>query len=339
VINEILAHSDTIPTDWIELYNTTDKTINISGWFLSDSGKDEPNLMKYQIAQNTLVGSGYYMGFTETHDFGNLSDPGCLIPFALSENGETLYLSSGIYGELTLTGFREERSFRASDPDVTFGIYTKSSLSAAAGDPTDFVAMSLSTPGTANSYPVVGPIVITEIMYKPADDDPELEYIKLENISGSPVTLQRYYDDEEIYVQWKFTDGIEYTFPPDTTIEPDDYIYVVYDKDDFSSAYPGVASSRIFGPFEDDDGERTKLSNSGEDLELSKPGDKDEQTGERYYILIDRVVYSDGGHPEPGFIDPWPTEADGGGMSLHRITPSEFGNDVINWYAGAPSPN
>ena len=341
VINEILAHSEVEPYDWIELYNTTDKTIDIGGWFLSDSDKDEPNLMKYQIAEGTTVAPGEYIVFTE-QQFGDQNDPNCHIAFALSENGETVYLSSGIPGELTLTGFRDERDFRASDPDVAFGLYTKSSLSAAAGDPTDFVAMSQNTKGLPNTYPPkVGPIVIAEIMYKPEGaDDPELEYIKLVNISGSSVTLQRYYPDEDIYVQWKFTDSIRYTFPSNTTIAAGGYIYVVYDPAEFASAYPGVSSSRIFGPFENDDGgERMKLSNSGEDLELSKPGDKDEQTGERFYILVDRVNYSDGDHPKTGYIDPWPTEPDGDGKSLHRITLGEFGNDVINWQADDPSPN
>ncbi|UCE48349.1 MAG: lamin tail domain-containing protein, partial [Phycisphaerales bacterium] len=37
VINELLAHSHAGAPDWIELHNTTDTTINIGGWFLSDS--------------------------------------------------------------------------------------------------------------------------------------------------------------------------------------------------------------------------------------------------------------------------------------------------------------
>ena len=75
--------------------------------------------------------------------------------------------------------------------------------------------MSTNTPGAANSYPQVGPIVITEIMYNPdwpatgnyAND--EYEYIELRNTSGAAVTL---YDSNE-NLPWKFTDGIDYTFP------------------------------------------------------------------------------------------------------------------------------
>ena len=259
----------------------------------------------------------------------------------MSENGETLFLSSGIPGELTLTGFREQREFRDSDPDVAFALYAKSSVAAAAGDPTDFVASIANSKGFPNTYPpMVGPIVIAEIMYNPANPaDPEQEYIELVNVSGSTVALQRHYPDEGIFVQWKFTDGIRYTFPPNTAIAAGDYVYVVYDPAEFSAAYPGVPAGKILGPFENDDGgERTKLRNSGDDLELSKPGDKDLDTGERFYILVDRVNYSDGAHPKTGYIAPWPTGADGGGQALKRKELQQFGNDPNNWQASIPTP-
>jgi hypothetical protein len=69
------------------------------------------------------------------------------------------------------------------------------------------------------------------------------------------------------------------------------------------------------------------------------PGDVD-GLGTQYYIRVDRVSYSDGSHPEdcPGGVDLWPTETDGGGSSLSRIEPSDYGNDVANWRASAPSP-
>ena len=62
--------------------------------------------------------------------------------------------------------------------------------------------------------------------------------------------------------------------------------------------------------------------------------------GERQYIRVDRVGYSDGYHPEdcPGGVDLWPTEADGSGQSLTRKVPSAYGNDPDNWMAAAPSP-
>ena len=46
VINEVMTHTDSPPEDWIELYNTTGSTIDITGWFLSD---DDNNFKRYQI--------------------------------------------------------------------------------------------------------------------------------------------------------------------------------------------------------------------------------------------------------------------------------------------------
>ena len=65
------------------------------------------------------------------------------------------------------------------------------------------------------------------------------------------------------------------------------------------------------------------------------PGDTD-KFGRQHYVRIDRVTYSDGSHPDGA--DLWPTEADGAGKSLNRITPSLYGNDPNNWQADTPTP-
>jgi hypothetical protein len=324
VINELLAHSDTLLYDWIELCNTTAEDINIGGWFLSDSNKDDPNLMRYEIPAGTIIEAGDYIVFNENLHFGNPSAPGSHIPFQLSENGETLYLRSGSDG--VLTGYYEEEDFGASEADVAFGRYQKSTGTF------NFVAMSANTPGSANTYPKVGPILINEIMYHP-DWPPnslygndEYEYIELYNISGSTVYLEEYDNDQHINVPWKFTDGIDYTFPLGTSIGPGQKIVVVKNPAAFSTRYPTVPTAKIFGPY---DG---KLSNGGERLQLSKPGD--EFDGVRYYIRADRVNYDD--------ELPWLPPADGSGASLHQKTPTtveqNYSNDVINWTVATPTP-
>jgi hypothetical protein len=55
---------------------------------------------------------------------------------------------------------------------------------------------------------------------------------------------------------------------------------------------------------------------------------------------VDRVVYSDGSHPQDFAegVDPWPVEADGQGSSLNRTARSDYGNDPANWHAALPSP-
>jgi hypothetical protein len=110
---------------------------------------------------------------------------------------------------------------------------------------------------------------------------------------------------------------------------PGEYLLLVKDKTAFDMAYPFVPDGvQIFewGP--------GRLSNGGEKLQLSKPGDQVED--KRYYIRVDRVNYSDGFHPLGE--DPWPLEPDGYGKSLGRIVPANYGNDSDNWTAVDPSP-
>jgi len=336
VINEVLANSPGGAADWIELHNTTGTTIDIGGWFLSDSGS---NLMKYQIAAGTRIAPYGYIVFYEDLHFGNPGAPGCYKPFALSENGEQIYLSSA-EGSL-LTGYRQVEDFGASETDVSFGRYYKPSTGNF-----NFVPMAQNTPGSANAYPKVGPIVINEIMYNPdwpvggspsplegrgSYTNDQYEYIELHNISAEPVTLYRYDKTQP----WKFTDGIDFTFPEDVpvTIPAGGYLLLVNKPEAFAWRYPTVPVEKILGPYSG------KLNNGGERLQLSMPGDVDE-SGTRYYIRVDRVSYSDGFHPEdcPGGVDLWPTEPDGGGKSLTRKTDADYGNDPDNWTASAPSP-
>ena len=327
VINEILAHSHADASDWIELYNTTAEAVDISGWFISDS---KNNLTKYEIAAGTILDSDQYLVLRQDVHFGNTSDPGCYVPFALSENGEQLYLTSAQNG--VLTGYRSAEDFGASATGVSFGRYYKPST-----EDYDFVPMSLLTPGSANADPKVGPIVISEIMYNPdwplgsLYTNDQYEYVELHNVTTDAVTLF----DFDKGQPWKFTDGIDFTFPDESpvTIASGEYVVVVKNPEAFSWRHPRVPADRILGPY---DGQ---LNDSGEKLEISMPGDV-AGDGERRYIRIDRVNYSDGFHPDDslGSIDLWPTEADGYGKSLTRDRPGDYGNDPDNWTASAPSP-
>ncbi|MBN2455412.1 MAG: lamin tail domain-containing protein, partial [Sedimentisphaerales bacterium] len=322
VINELLAHSHDIAPDWIELYNTTPSSIDISGWYLSDSDSDDPNIKKYKIPHSTNIPANGYVVFYEDTQFGNPSDPCCLKPFALSENGETAYLRSGLDANGFLTGYKEKESFGASDEGVSFGRYEKSTGTY------NFVAMQYPTPGTLNSDPNVGPIVINEIMYNPSLFDQDAEYIELHNITAGNIDL---YD--ELGLRWKFTDGIDFTFPSNTSISANGFVVIAKNPTVFTSTYGSLPGGAVlFGPY---DGQ---LSNGGEKLELSKPGDTDE-LGKRYYIRIDRVSYSDGSHHEDfDANDPWPIGCDGTGLSLSKKTSSDYGNDPIAWESSAPSP-
>jgi hypothetical protein len=319
VINELLAHSDVSPGDWIELKNTTATAINIGGWYLSD---DEENLIKYQIKAGTILAGSAYLVLSADANFGTASsDPGKIIAFAFSEYGESVYLTSSSAGQLT--GYREKEDFDASENGVAFGRYQKSTGSY------NFVAMSSNTPVAANAYPKVGPVVINEIMYNPSSGGQNEEYIELRNVTGGVVNL---FDINGVC--WKFTDGINYTFPAGTTIPANGYLLVVDTTPVyFRTRYSVPGGVAVVGPYSG------RLSNAGEKLELVKPTDTDE-LGQPVYTRVDRVVYSDGTHPEecPEGVDLWPAQADGDGKSLSRRALTAYGNDPNNWQAATPSP-
>jgi len=321
VINEVLAHSHGVAADWIELYNTTNAQVNIGGWYLSDSAAD---LKKYRIADGKKINAYGYVVFREDANFGQFAtDPGRITGFAFSENGDEVYLSSAEAG--VLTGYREVEDFGASYTGVSFGRYFKRSTGNY-----NFVSMDHITPGYANAYPKVGPIVINEIMYNPQSGDQKQEFVELRNIGPAAVTLYDFNEAEP----WKFTNGIDYTFSgyPGVTVPAGGYVLIVPDVAAYIAKYGMPPAGVIMlGAY---DG---KLSNSGEKLELSMPGDIDE-FGMRHYIRADRVDYSDGSHPadSPGGVDLWPTGPDGGGASLSRVTAQLYSNDPNNWAASSP---
>jgi hypothetical protein len=331
VVNEVLAHSHGVLADCIELYNTTGDEIDISGWFLSDSAA---NLKKYRFKDGATIDPYGYLVLYEDVNFGEdtptrvITDPGRLVGFAFSEDGDEAYLCS--YEDVAgrLTGYRAVEDFGASETGVWFGRYYKRST-----NNYNFVAMSEGTPGLPNAYPEVDNIVITEIMYNPASGNQRQEYVELYNRGPGPVTL---YDPVE-GAPWKFTDGIDYTFPgpPGITLEEGDYLLMVKDIGAYLAEYDPPPAGVTLWTYSG------KLSNAGERLEISKPGDIDE-LGRRHYIRVDRVEYSDGRHPEdcPGDVDLWPTEADGAEppQSLTRIDVNAYGNDPNNWIANDPSP-
>jgi hypothetical protein len=324
VINEILAYPGAGQSDWIELHNTTDGPIDVGGWFVSDDGAD---LQRYEIATGTVIGPGGYLLLVQDETFGNAGDPGCRVLFGLSRDGETVRLHSGVGGDLT--GYSVQERFGASQLGVSLGRHVKSTGGY------DFVPLVVPTPGAANAAPQVGPVVISEIMYHPAAPD-QVQYVELCNISDAHVTLY----DEALGLAWRFTDDpdnpeIELPLKGNAPVmlAPGRCLLLVKDLLSFSltHAVPDDIAVLAWGP--------GTLSHGGELIEISKPiaaaGD-----GGVAWIGLDRVAYSDHSHPQDSAADadPWPIEADGQGLSLHRIDPTAYGNDPANWKAAVPSP-
>jgi len=308
VINEVLSHSHAPATDWIELYNTTRQPIDIGGWYLSDSAD---NLRKFRIPAGVSIAANGYVVFDEAEHFGSLANPNAIISFALSELGDEVYLSAADAAG-NLTGYRHRIVFGAAATGVSFGRFINST------GRVEYPAMSFPTPAETNAYPLVGPVVISEIMYHPFDNK-GAEYVELRNITGVPVPL---FDTLHPQNNWRFSAGIEFVFPPGRMIPAFGYALVVsIDPADFRSAYNIPAAVPVFGPFANG----SALSNGGEEIILSRPGGPDPD-GTIPWIVVDRVDY--------GATTPWPANPDGGGPSLVRPFLLRYGNDPAAWITG-----
>lgn len=321
VINELLAHSHDVAADWIELYNTSDQAISIGGWYLSDEPK---KLMKYEIAAGTIIGPNSFFILHQEAHFGNANDPGSQSAFALSENGEIIYLHSGSNG--VLGTYSEQEEFGASETGVSFGRHLKST------NTYNFVAMSINSPGWENEYPKVGPVVISEVMYHPANLK-DAEYIELHNVTDEPITLV----NANSTLGWRFYDegGLDFSFPTDlpVTLAADERLLLVNNMAIAQWEYSIANGVQVF------QWDAGKLSNDSERLQLDRPGELDGK-GKQKWIRIDRITYSDGSNHQDYLsgTDPWPTKADGEGFSLSRINALDYGNDPANWDASVPSP-
>ncbi len=316
VISEVLAHSHSVSDDWIELYNTMDQPVAIGGWFLSDKRGD---LTRYQIAQGTVIPAGAYAVFYESVHFGNPGDPGCRLPFALSEAGDSVYLTSGVGGQPT--DYHEEVSFGPSETSIPFGRYVTSDGVA------HFASLSQATPGAANAYPRVGPVVINEIMYGP----PGGEYVELWNLSKEEVKLY----DAATRLSWRFTEDwtkarsrLTFTGASDITVGPGQYVLIVKDQVKFSTIYAIPSGVKVF------EWKSGKLNHAVCHMDLARSIDIDGvETG---WLLVDEVNYSDGAHPVGR--DLWPKDVFGKGLSLSRLHADLYGDDPVNWKAAGPSP-
>jgi hypothetical protein len=337
VINEVLTHPSGPLEDAIELFNPSPAPVNIGGWFVSDS---QQNFKKYRLPAGTFVpGNGFLVLYQN-----QFNGPGATVPFTLnSARGGEVWLSAAD-GVGNLTGYRAGAAFGAAESGVSIGRYETSGGA-------DFTALNQRTfgednpatveqfrtgTGLVNAAPRIGPLVISEIMYHPPDlggtnDDLLNEFIEICNVSGGPVQL---FDPAFPGHRWRLQEGVSFTFVSDVTLAPGACLLVVnFDPDGnagqlaaFRSRYSVSNSVPVYGPY------AGKLDNGGEAISLAKP-DQPLPDGFVPYVTVDRVVYSDGG--------PWPAGADGTtngvGASLQRRNTLAYGNEPLNWLAGAPT--
>lgn len=286
VINEILTHTDLPQLDYVELFNASPLTISLANCILTD----DPNVPRFRIPSGIQLGPRQSVAFDETQ-----------LGFALSADGETIYLLNPAE-----TRVIDVVRFGGQANGVSSGRYPDGAQ--------DWQSLAQPTQGLPNARPFVEDIVINEIMYHPISENDDDEYVELYNKGTGAVEVGG----------WKFSDGIDFTLPSNLVIGPGGYVVVARNAMRLLTNHPGLLSGIVVGDY------GGELSNQGERLALSKPDtilETNDFTGvvvtNRFFILVDEVVYSDGGR--------WGKWSDGGGSSLELIDPRADNRQPSNW--------
>ena len=324
VINEVLAHTDPPVTqsDSIELYNMTEAAIEITGWHLSDSLN---NLQKYTIPEKVIPAGGYLV-----LDESNFNpNPGMDSSFALSgAHGDDIWMT--LPNEFGKVGsFVDDVHFSASPNGESFARVPNGSGHLA--------PMQSLTLGTENGKVRVGPLVISELNYNPAQPsaaalalDPtitadNLEFVELYNPTGIPIDL----------TEWRIRGAISYDFTTGTLLDVDGVLVITsFNPDDpgnsarlaaFRAHYDMDSHVKLAG------GYQMQLNDSFERVELQRPDTPplDEPTVTPR-LQEDEIIYDD--------LPPWPISADGAGNTLHRTNPRDWGSHASSWTGGPPGP-
>ncbi len=302
-INELLSNPVDGADDRVELYNVGDQPADISHWTLTD---DPTQPAAYRIADGVVIPPGGHLALAP-HHFDSSASRSTRPDFNV-EGGE-IYLFSAD-GSGVLTGYRHGFDYGASEPGVSLGLVTTTD------GREHFVQQERPSFGEANAGPLVGPVVISEIDYRPSNSD---EFIELTNISDQPVKL---YDPLDPTSTWRI-DGIFYEFPTGVEIPAGGSLLVVAERPSDACLARREAGEtidkqpQIIGPYP------VHLADGGQTITLLKPAPSVNDGGERAYIEIDRVDYDDGW--------PWPVAAAGQSSGLRRVDLAGFGNEPTNW--------
>lgn len=138
-------------------------------------------------------------------------------------------------------------------------------------------------------------LLVTEIMYHPISNDLAVdgdvyEFVELRNMADESLDLSGV----------AFTDGIRFTFPNGTVLEPGEFAVLVRDAESFARRYPSVT---IAGQYSG------SLNNAGERLTLSHASGKEI----RSFTFDDEL--------------PWPFTADGSGFSIVPVVSDDVMQD------------
>ena len=310
VINEVLANTDGMTKDAIELRNTSDSVVDVGGWYLSDSSA---NLLKYRIPEGTSLPANGYLVFDES-DFNPTPEMPAENHFALNgTTGDDVWLV--VPGEAGgVARIVDDVHFRETASGQIIGLDDESN-----GRLAPLVRPTL---GCQNSQPLVDDAYISVINHTPSRPSAEAMTIfpQLDNNDLEYLVVQASGSDAQ-FAGWRIRGGIDFDFPAETS---ESKVYILsFDPEDLANqdrtnafrAHHGLdVDAPLIG------GYSGSLNNSGDQIRLERPG-VSEDPSSTLFITVDEVVYDD--------QQPWPPSTPGD--PLVRISSTVFGNDGSKW--------
>ena len=300
-INEIKPYVSDADPSWIELYNTGDEPVDVTGWTVEAKVRKDTLTIKAGV----IAPKGYLV-LNGATDFDN--------ELIVSSQGGEFYLRGPLEGE--------ESSLWVPANTGTSGVIDLADGSTAQGP------LSIPTPGAVNAPLQVGSVFINEIYYNPKENGTvRFEFMELVNAGAQDVALSNEYGS------WK-VEGINLQFPVNSVIPANSMVLLL--SDTLAGDTGWVRSNYGVDPSVQIILYKGKLSNRGETIAVKEPYSKScsattlTTNAKCYYIWHDATLYSDS----------WPNlkEADGMGYSLQRKDMTTMGYESTAWIAAEPTP-
>jgi len=212
VINEFLAHTDPPDYDYIELYNHSTNSVDISGCILTD----DPTTNKFVIPAGTIIPARGFVFYSETN-----------MNFALNAEGESIYFKNPDQSRVL-----DAVQFDAQQNGVATGRWPDGA--------NDFYRLSAKTPGSSNAPILLSDVVINELMYDPISGNDDDQYIELYNRSTNTVNMGG----------WQLTDAVTFTFATNTMLPPNGYLVVARNMSNLFSKYPNLNDGNTVGNYD-----------------------------------------------------------------------------------------
>ncbi len=211
VINEFLAHTDLPEHDYIELYNHSAVSVDVSGCILTD----DPTTNRFVIPNGTSIPAGGFISFDDTQ-----------FNFRLNAAGEAIYFKNPDQSRVL-----DAVQFNAQENGVATGRWPDGA--------NDFYRLSTLTPGATNAPVLNSPVVINELMYDPISGNDDDQYIELYNHSAGAVDMSG----------WQLNDGVSYTAPANTLLAAGGYLVIARNATQLISHYPNLNAANCLGNF------------------------------------------------------------------------------------------